>query len=144
MFSLAGLITLAPCMPQRDIGEQLQLKVVSAPNSRDWLTITGKKRTSYFRGRKLHGKSIRIPDGYKGVVLSTTTAKNPIEPQVSHDSDNEENEPTLEVGIMKERAEFEELVVWGHESLPDDSADTYVRGMEEWIVFSELVSWLAQ
>jgi ribonuclease H2 subunit C len=119
------------------------LEVVSAPSSRDWLTITGKKRTSYFRGRKLHGKSIRVPGGYKGVVLSTATAKIPIEPQDSQDSEYED-EPTLEVGIMKERAEFDELVVCGHESLPDDSADAYVRGMEEWIVFSEFVSRLAQ
>ncbi len=45
----------------------------------------------------------------------------------------------VEVAIMEERAQFEEVVVWGHEVLPDGMADPYVRVMEEWIACAEQV-----
>ena len=44
--------------------------------------------------------------------------------------------------VMEEQAGFEEIVVWGHEVLPDGMADPYVRGMEDWIQFAENVSLL--
>lgn len=44
------------------------------------------------------------------------------------------------VVVVEELADFEEIVVWGHEARPDDLADPYVRGVEEWISFAEQVS----
>ncbi|KAI0432069.1 ribonuclease H2, subunit C [Xylaria sp. FL1042] len=98
--------------------------------------------TAYFRGRKLHGKAVKLPEGYYGVVVEKTDAK----PQAS----STEQEPTdedvevienpegqLEVGAMKGKAAFDELTIWGHESASDSTADPYVRGMEEWIAFAE-------
>ncbi|KAF2969277.1 hypothetical protein GQX73_g4290 [Xylaria multiplex] len=43
----------------------------------------------------------------------------------------------LEVGTMRGKVAFDELMIWGHESTSDSSADPYVRGTEEWIAFAE-------
>ena len=40
------------------------------------------------------------------------------------------------MNILEEVAEFGEVIVWGHETLPEDD-DTFVRGIEEWISFAE-------
>jgi ribonuclease H2 subunit C len=95
---------------------------------------------SYFRGRKLHGKTVKIPEGYKGIILSSTDQKLPIEPQTSEEGEElDEIEQPEDIEIMEAQAEFDEVMVWGHEALPDESTDAYVRGMEEWIAFAEQV-----
>jgi hypothetical protein len=42
---------------------------------------------------------------------------------------------------MQITAEFDEMVVWGHESVADASSDPYVRSMEEWLQVANQV-WL--
>ena len=44
-----------------------------------------------------------------------------------------------EIAIDDEKAEFNEIMVWGHESLPDAEDDPYTRGIEEWIQLAEKV-----
>ncbi|KAI0863788.1 ribonuclease H2, subunit C [Xylaria cubensis] len=99
------------------------------------------QQTAYLRGRKLHGTAVKLPEGYHGVVVEKTDAKpeTGTRPE-SADEDVEviENpEDQLEVGAMKGKAAFDELMIWGHESTSDSSMDPYVRGMEEWIAFAE-------
>ncbi|GAW14480.1 hypothetical protein ANO14919_038830 [Xylariales sp. No.14919] len=100
-------------------------------------------QTAYFRGRKLHGKSMKLPEGYHGVVVEKTDAK-PQTPTQQEPSDEdveiiENPDDQLEVGVMRGKATFDEFTIWGHESTNDSSEDAYVRGMEEWIAFSEEV-----
>ena len=45
----------------------------------------------------------------------------------------EEQEPTK---VVEEIAQFDEMVIWGHEELAADD-DIFVRGVEEWIGFAE-------
>jgi ribonuclease H2 subunit C len=52
---------------------------------------------------------------------------------------NDEEEEAAEVGIIEERATFDEIIIWGHEAMPDNLTDPYVKGLEEWISFSEKV-----
>lgn len=86
---------------------------------------------------------MKLPEGYHGLVVE----KSDVKPDTSRkgepvDEDIEviENpEDQLEVGAMKGKAAFDELMIWGHESTGDSSADPYVRGMEEWIAFAEEV-----
>lgn len=40
---------------------------------------------------------------------------------------------------MEEKGAFQEIVVWGHEAVPEEG-DVYVKGMKEWIAFAEAVS----
>jgi hypothetical protein len=51
----------------------------------------------------------------------------------------EADDEEAEVKIMEESATFSELVVWGHEMLPEDTSDPFVRGIEEWIGFASKV-----
>ncbi|KAG0652804.1 hypothetical protein D0Z07_0644 [Hyphodiscus hymeniophilus] len=99
---------------------------------------TDGKTIAYFRGRKLHGKQLKMPDGYRGVVLSSSDAilpqKDPARAEAREDDDEEEPE----VKIMEEQGVFEEIMVWGHEAVMDEF-DPYVRGLEEWIGFAEQI-----
>jgi hypothetical protein len=99
-------------------------------------------QTAYIRGRKLHGKAVKLPEGYYGTVVEKTD----VEPDRStrqEEADDvevvENSEDQLQVGAMRGKATFDELMVWGHESTSDASADPYVRGMEEWVTFAEEV-----
>lgn len=100
------------------------------------------KTVAYFRGRKLHGKTLKVPSKYRGAVVEKTERVLPVpkvEPAQGEDEEDKEEEPEAEVRVMQEQATFEEIVVWGHEVLPDGMADLYVRGMEDWIEFAESV-----
>ncbi|KAL3426034.1 ribonuclease H1/H2 small subunit [Phlyctema vagabunda] len=93
------------------------------------------KTIAYFRGRKLQGKAMRVPKGHRGVVLTSTdriVLPDPAEEQ-------EADEDRIEVGIMEEQSQFDEIMVWGHESAPDALTDPYVKGMEEWIGFASQI-----
>ena len=48
--------------------------------------------------------------------------------------DGEDEQREEPIRILQEEANFEEIVVWGHESIPA-ADDVYVRGM------GELISW---
>lgn len=85
----------------------------------------------------MNAKTLKVPEGFRGAVLSSTDQILP-RPQVDQDEE-EDAEDVPEVGIVEEEAEFDEVMVWGHETLPDDTADPYVRGIEEWIAFAQQV-----
>ncbi|KAL1869924.1 hypothetical protein Daus18300_005385 [Diaporthe australafricana] len=96
------------------------------------------KRVAYFRGRKLHGKALKVPEGYRGVVVDKTEAPKPQAPRPDEpevvDLDAEDEMP---LGALETKAEFDEMVIWGHESMADASSDQYVRGVEEWVAVAE-------
>ena len=50
----------------------------------------------------------------------------------------EEDEEEPDVKIMEEKSTFDEVMVWGHEAVMDET-DPYVRGLEEWIGFAQQV-----
>lgn len=125
-----------------DIGRPRRQKASLSLNQTvgDFLIRVDCKNVTYFRGRKLHGKTVKIPEGYKGVILSSTDQKLHKEPRVSEEEEElDENEQSENIGILEEQAEFDEVMFWGHEALPDESTDPYVRGVEEWITFAEQV-----
>ncbi|CZR63243.1 uncharacterized protein PAC_13140 [Phialocephala subalpina] len=95
------------------------------------------KTAAYFRGKKLYGKEVKVPEGYRGVVLSSTDRILPKPAQTSEDDEGAEEEP--EVKIVEEQSDFDSIMVWGHEAVPEDAADPYVKGMDEWIAFSEQI-----
>ncbi|OBT72397.1 hypothetical protein VF21_07482 [Pseudogymnoascus sp. 05NY08] len=102
------------------------------------------KTVSYFRGRQLHGRTVKIPPQYKGFVLSTTEmpqAAQALSGSHSYTSGSqEEGEGEAEAeGIMEELADFDEFVIWGHVALPDETTDPYLRAIEEYTAFAEVV-----
>ncbi|CAD0082509.1 unnamed protein product [Aureobasidium vineae] len=82
--------------------------------------------TAYFRGRKLNGKVVSLPDGYTDTILPTTTPT-PL------DHEQEEQDSTPETKVLQEVATFDKIAVYGHEVQPDAQEDVYVKGINEWI-----------
>ncbi|RDI76902.1 hypothetical protein Vi05172_g13115 [Venturia inaequalis] len=89
--------------------------------------------SAYFRGRKLEGKSIKLPEGYRGAVLKTTDKVVPVETSQDAEEDEDMSEETREV---EQLASFDEVMVWGHEAMPA-SDDAYSKGLGEWVSFAE-------
>lgn len=66
-------------------------------------------------------------------VLPSTQKSNGAEPD---DMDVEPEEP---VRVLQKQGAFDELMVWGHESMPAAN-DPFVKGVEEWVKLAEAVS----
>ena len=109
------------------------------------------QKTAYFRGRKLHGQAVKLPADYRGVVgvrrdspreqarASGTAAPEEVVDVDATAAEQEAQRQRLDTGKLDVVAEFDEIVVWGHQSLADASTDAYVRSMEEWVALSEKV-----
>jgi ribonuclease H2 subunit C len=91
---------------------------------------------------------LRIPEGYRGVVLhktGKTLATNgaamaeKLRRMEGEEEDEMELDEVVEVKTMEEKASFEEVVVLGHETVPEEN-DVYVKGVAEWIALAEAVS----
>lgn len=124
--------------PNKSEGEDLRMAALS------WkmlISFTDGKTVSYFRGRQLLGRPVDIPDGYKGLVLSSTdTPKaNEVQPERRTYTNGDPDEEATAEGILEEMAHFDEFMVWDHEAQPDETTDPYIRGIEEWIAFAEVV-----
>jgi len=107
------------------------------------------RKTAYFRGRKLHGRVVKLPPNYQGSILRVTDTKaaskvsDHSRPHISHIEEDEEmddDEEQVEERLAEELATFEEFTVWDHEALPPTAEDPYVMGVEEWIILAEAVS----
>ncbi|KAK8105040.1 hypothetical protein PG999_008399 [Apiospora kogelbergensis] len=115
-----------------------------APLDPFWSPTTaedGPTKTAYLRGRKLQGKTVPLPAGYYGAVAEKGDTKReiPREEDLDLDADVQELPDAMEIAPLQSKAQFDDFVVWGHESLADAGADPYVRGIEEWVAFSEQI-----
>jgi ribonuclease H2 subunit C len=86
---------------------------------------------------------LKIPEGYRGVVLQSTErvlerkgGEEGEEGEEGVEGEDEEAEP--EIKVMEEVAGFEEIVVWGHETVVDET-DGYVRGVGEWLSWCDAI-----
>ncbi|KAF1985036.1 hypothetical protein K402DRAFT_422334 [Aulographum hederae CBS 113979] len=113
---------------------------------RYWNPEAGKdnSQTSYFRGRKLRGKTLKIPEGYQGSVLDVTESvllEHPstsnVDEEEQEEGDEQEDEKPVDVKVAEEVSKFDEIVVWNHEFLPDMMEDPFAKGMQEWIGFAQ-------
>ncbi|CAN8102533.1 unnamed protein product [Discula destructiva] len=96
------------------------------------------KKISHFRGRELHGKALKVPEGYRGVLVEKKDAPKPEarrQDQLEEVIDLEAEEE-LPLGALETQGEFDEMVIWGHESVAEAASDPYARGMDEWMQLS--------
>ena len=42
--------------------------------------------------------------------------------------------------VLERVASFKEVMVWGHDAIPDDGDDSYIRGIQEWVGLARVVS----
>ena len=103
--------------------------------------ITDGKPEAYFRGRKLKGQEIGIPQGYTGVIVQEAgNEKRAVQNINMGDLDGEEGEEEQEdVTVLNEIGSFDKVVIWNHESMVDGD-DAFVKGLREWIGFAQAVS----
>lgn len=100
---------------------------------------------SYFRGRRLKGKEVNIPEGYRGVVIKQgKNQRIPVKPtgDLPKDEDADADVSEMEeVGTLEELAEFDATMLWGHESVVE--LDHFLfKGTGEWIGFANSVGGL--
>ncbi|EGU85199.1 hypothetical protein FOXB_04314 [Fusarium oxysporum f. sp. conglutinans Fo5176] len=111
------------------------------PASTFWTPTTTDDGTklAYFRGRKLQGKVVKIPEQCRGVVVERAPEKDPKSANEDVLEDLDADQEPEQIGSMKITAEFDEMVVWGHETVADASADPYVRSMGEWLQMADRI-----
>ncbi|KAL8913831.1 MAG: hypothetical protein Q9171_001435 [Xanthocarpia ochracea] len=98
---------------------------------------------AYFRGRKLKGREVKLPDGYRGAVVKKGTKEDDapkknaerLKRRQLEDEDVDDDENDEEVQVMEEVADFKEFIIWGHEAVADRD-DAFVKGIEEWMGFA--------
>lgn len=106
--------------------------------------ITVGKPEAYFRGRKLRGHEIDVPQGYRGVIVKEggkdkSAFQNTGREYSEGDEGEEEQE---EVTMLNEVGSFEKVVIWNHESMVEGD-DAFLKGLSEWIGLAEAVSLLS-
>ncbi|KAL8812700.1 MAG: hypothetical protein Q9223_000500 [Gallowayella weberi] len=110
--------------------------------SRYWDPTTDKDGhpEGYFRGRKLKGREVSLPVGYRGVVVKKGAEGNEAQKKIEEDlrrsrMEDDDGDPEDEIRVLEEVTQFDELMVWGHEAIAE-SDDTFVKGVEEWVKFA--------
>ncbi|KAA8895908.1 ribonuclease H2, subunit C [Sphaerosporella brunnea] len=124
---------LLPCKIHHDGNTNASEKYWTVTTDSD----TTKTKTAYFRGRRLVGKDMPLPDGYTGAVLNTTGEI--VAPSAEEIDDGEK----VETKVCAEVAVFDAITVWGHEVAPESSSgDAMLRGIEEWVRWAgKINSW---
>ncbi|KAH8203690.1 hypothetical protein TruAng_002103 [Truncatella angustata] len=100
---------------------------------------SGGIKTAYVRGRKLHGKTVKLPDGYHGSVVEKGETKQEVPGAEEGEGDVEfaDLPEAIEIAPLSSKATFDDFVIWGHESTADSGADPYLRSIEEWVSLAE-------
>ena len=88
----------------------------------------------------MRGKEIRVPEGYRGVIVKGDEAERGTDMKNERRMQREEDEEgEVEPKTLREVGSFNEIVLWGHESVVDGD-DAFVKGLGEWVGFAEAVS----
>lgn len=105
------------------------------------LTQIDEKHVVNFRGRKLQGKTVRVPEGYTGVVVQLPDKEEEVETvkKAFRVDDNSESDDQVAETEARKMAGFDEIMIWEHGQMPDASSDPYMKGMQEWIAFAQTV-----
>ncbi|KAI7224948.1 hypothetical protein KC330_g9218 [Hortaea werneckii] len=109
-----------------------------------------KIQTAHFRGRKLQGRRIRLPEGYIGMILQKTDNEEEVKQQKGDEATAENAEEAGEDGnmlpsatpvrMLETKGTFDALTIWGHEHAPlGQEDDEFARGIGEWIGFAEAI-----
>jgi len=121
---------------------------------------------SYFRGRRLLGTHVHLPEGYTGHILTpskstttTTTAattalsqkqkqaaarhlygdEDDDEDEQATENESEDEEKAMDVTNWESLAQFQDVMLWNHEVPVEVANDGIIRGIQEWIGFSHVM-----
>ena len=103
--------------------------------------VTDGRPEVYFRGRKLRGQEIDVPEGYRGVIVKEAEkekiAFQNTDKGVLESEDGEEEQE--QITTLNEVGSFDKVVVWNHERMVGRE-DAFMKGLGEWINFAGAVS----
>ena len=103
--------------------------------------VTETTHLSHFRGRKLLGRTLPLPENYIGVIIDPSTATSQVGYHDDEDVDDidaeDRDEKPKECKVL---GEFKEIMVWGHEELPEGNEGIW-KGVGEWMGLAETVRW---
>jgi len=57
----------------------------------------------------------------------------------SEEDEEDEDQDMPETKAVEELATFDEVMVWGHESVAEAADDPYAKGIKEWVSFASAV-----
>jgi ribonuclease H2 subunit C len=108
--------------------------------------------TATFRGRKLRGRKVALPDNYRGILalmrlLIEGFVLQPVDPLVDTgrgdygavEDDEEDDEEGVKKVTWESTETFDGLTVWEHHGLPDEKQDHWIRAVQEWVVMANAV-----
>lgn len=103
---------------------------------------------SYFRGRRLLGRTQSLPEKYTGngcIIISSKVGHVFLEKdsgarvdRARYGEDDDEDEE-IETTNWRSGEKFDSLTVWEHQNIPDRGSDHWMRGIEEWAKMAEVV-----
>ncbi|EQL03862.1 ribonuclease H1/H2 small subunit [Ophiocordyceps sinensis CO18] len=104
------------------------------PVSEYWDPTQSEDSTSvaYFRGRKLKGRTVALPDNFKGVVVERRPREKGGKQSDIQEHDGESAD-AVETEALQVTARFEQVLVWSHGASIDPATDPCVRGFDEWL-----------
>jgi ribonuclease H2 subunit C len=76
-------------------------------------------------------------EGCRGVLAATSATQEP--PRRPEEAEVIDLDAEIPQGTLQVQAEFDEMVVWGHEAAVDGAADPYLRGVDEWLALADKV-----
>ncbi|GAB0133406.1 hypothetical protein EsDP_00001817 [Epichloe bromicola] len=132
-------VNLLPCCIHHDghIDQTLGFWIPTKP--------TDENQTTYFRGRKMTGKCIRLPKNYTGIVVQT---ENDDGQRDDGQRDDEQRDDGLEVRNVQDKNDekgiqtgqnlhvtstFDDILIWAHGSSSSNSSGQYEKNVEEWL-----------
>jgi ribonuclease H2 subunit C len=108
--------------------------------------------TATFRGRKLRGRKVVLPENYRGILtlmrlLIEGFVLQPVDPLVDTghgdygavEDDEEDDEEGVKKVTWESTEAFDGLTVWEHHGLPDEKQDHWIRAVQEWVVMANAV-----
>ncbi|RMY78499.1 hypothetical protein D0862_13352 [Hortaea werneckii] len=112
---------------------------------------TTKLQTVHFRGRKLQGRRIQLPQGYIGKILQKTDDEEEVKQSKGHEAaaenaaegeeagdDGNISDNATPVRRLETKGTFDSLTIWGHDhAAGGEGEDEFARGTGEWIGFAE-------
>ncbi|KAI7458180.1 hypothetical protein KC351_g18288 [Hortaea werneckii] len=114
---------------------------------------TTKLQTAHFRGRKLQGRRIRLPEGYIGKILQKTDDEEEVKQPQGHEipaenaaagekagEDGNMSDSAVPVRMLETKGTFDSLTIWGHDhAAGGEGEEEFGRGVGEWIGFAEAI-----
>lgn len=96
--------------------------------------ISPQETAAYFRGRRLKGTIVKLPDTMQGIILRKSD-KTILEPRTA--IAEESNEVEQRTPVVEKISTFASMTFYGHDMSPTD--DNMINSITEWLDLAEAI-----